>query len=233
MQINRQSLKNRITHWGIALSIFGLIITGIFEMPIAKRYNITKLIDWSGDYFFNLSLHYIFGFALIFFAFFHVVSHFFAGEFDAFPKRGDVKNSYLLIKAMILGKKEPPSEKYLPEQRLAYLAIAFVIAVLIVSGLIKTYKNLIGFDISNSLYYWAATLHNFGMVAIILLIIAHLLAFIPKENRNLLSAMFSGKVDAKYTLHRHSLWKKGCDEAREILSKEKSDKDLDMREDKN
>ena len=125
-----------------------------------------------------LSLHYIFGFALIFFAFFHVVSHFFAGEFDAFPKRGDVKNSYLLIKAMILGKKEPLSEKYLPEQRLAYLAIAFVITVLIVSGLIKTYKNLIGFDISNSLYYWAATLHNVGMVAIILLIIAHLLAFI-------------------------------------------------------
>lgn len=36
--IIRQSLQNRITHWGIALSTFSLIISWIFQLPIAKRY---------------------------------------------------------------------------------------------------------------------------------------------------------------------------------------------------
>lgn len=209
MRVYRQSLQNRIIHWGIAISIFGLIISGIFEMPVAKRYfiNTLPLMSWAGNYWINLILHYVFAFMLIFFAVFHVVYHSVMKEFDAVPKRGDVKKSYLVIKAMITGSHEPPSEKYLPEQRLAYLAIAFVIFVLIVSGIIKTYKNLLGFDISNELYFWAATLHNIGFILIVFLIIAHLVAFIPKANRKLLPAMFSGKIDAKYAKERHSLWK--------------------------
>lgn len=209
MKVYRQSLQNRIIHWGIAISIFGLILSGLFEMPIAKRYFINTLpfMGWAGNYWINLTLHYIFAFTLIFFSVFHVIYHGFMGEFDAMPKKGDIKKSYLVIKAMITGGDEPPSEKYLPEQRLAYLAIAFTIFVLIVTGLIKTYKNLLGFDISNGLYYWAATLHNIGFILIFLLIIAHLLAFIPKANRKLLPAMFSGKIDSDYAKHRHSLWK--------------------------
>ncbi|ANE35748.1 cytochrome b [Campylobacter iguaniorum] len=223
MKINRQSIQNRVIHWGVALSIFGLIITGTFQMPIAKRYNITKLIEWSGDYIFTLNLHYIFAVLLIFFSFYHVVFHSLMGQFDIFPKKSDVKNSYLVIKAMITKGKEPPSEKYLPEQRLAYIAIALVIAMLIVTGIIKSYKNILQLDISNSLYFWAAQLHNLGMILIILLIIAHLLAFIPKENRNLLSSMFSGKVGAKYTLHRHSLWKDGVNEAKKSNLKDENE----------
>lgn len=215
MKVYRQSLQNRIVHWGIAFSIFGLIVTGLFEMPIAKRYFINELplMAWAGDYWLNLTLHYVFAFFLVFFGFFHIVFHSARGEFDAMPKKGDVKKSYLVIKAMVTGGEEPPSEKYLPEQRLAYLAIALNIAMLIITGLIKTYKNLLGFDISNGLYYWAATLHNVGFVLMILLIIAHLAAFLPKINRNLLPGMFSGKVDADYAKHRHSLWKaKPCKE---------------------
>lgn len=206
-KIKRQSLQNRIIHWGTAFSVFGLIITGILQMPVAKRYNITKIFEWSGDYFFTLSLHYIFSVALIFFAFYHVFYHTGKREFDIVPRRGDIKNSYLVIKAMITGDKEPPSDKYLPEQRLAYTGGALIIALLIITGLIKSYKNLLGFDISNSLYLWAATLHNIGLILIILFIIAHLAAFVPKANRPLLSGMFSGKIDAKYAEHRHSLWK--------------------------
>lgn len=223
MKIKRQSLQNRITHWGIALSIFALILTGILQMPVAKRYNLTKIpfLEWSGDYYISLYLHYIFAIILIYFAVFHLVNHALKGEFDIFPKRGDIKKSYLILKAMITKGKEPPSEKYLPEQRLAYLAIAFTIFLLIITGIIKTYKNIIGLDISNSLYYWAANLHNLGMFLIIILIIAHLAAFIPKENRNLLSAMFSGYVGAKYTLHRHSLWSDGVKKSKEKLDMQK------------
>ena len=59
MKVQRQTLQNRIVHWGIAFSIFGLIVTGLFEMPIAKRYFINELplMAWAGDYWLNLTLH--------------------------------------------------------------------------------------------------------------------------------------------------------------------------------
>ena len=183
-------------------------------MPIAKRYNIAKIFEWSGDYYFTLSLHYVFSAALIFFAFYHVVYHTMKREFDIVPRKGDIKNSFLVIKAMMTGSKEPASDKYLPEQRIAYIGGVLIIALLIVTGMIKSYKNILGFDISNDLYIWAATLHNLGMVLIILFIIAHLMAFVPKANRPLISGMFSGKIDAKYAKHRHSLWKDIKDESK-------------------
>ena len=144
-KIKRQSLQNRVIHWGIAISIFGLIVTGILQMPIAKRYNITKIFEWSGDYYFTLSLHYAFSAALIFFAFYHVVYHTMKREFDIVPRKGDIKNSFLVIKAMITGSKEPASDKYLPEQRIAYIGGVLIIALLIVTGMIKSYKNILGF----------------------------------------------------------------------------------------
>lgn len=33
-KITRQSAQNRIVHWGVAISIFGLIFSGILQMPI-------------------------------------------------------------------------------------------------------------------------------------------------------------------------------------------------------
>ncbi|RAX55323.1 hypothetical protein CCY99_01085 [Helicobacter sp. 16-1353] len=214
MKITRQSIQNRIIHWGVALSVGGLVVSGMFQLPLAKRYNIDKLLEWSGEYFVGLSVHYIFAFLLVFFAFFHLAYHILRGEFDIFPKKGDIKNSYLVIKAMITGSKEPPSGKYLPEQRLAYLAIGLTLLLLIVTGLVKTYKNLLGFDIPNGLYFWAAQLHNLGTILIIVLVILHLLAFIPKANRKLLPAMFGGKVEAEYALERHCLWEECVKEAR-------------------
>lgn len=52
---------------------------------------------------------------------------------------------------MVLGGDEPPSEKYLPEQRLAYLFIGLVLLLLIITGLVKTFKNLAGVHISDGL----------------------------------------------------------------------------------
>lgn len=61
--IIRQSLQNRITHWGIALSTFSLIISWIFQLPIAKRYMINELplLAWSADYHISLVMHYVGG----------------------------------------------------------------------------------------------------------------------------------------------------------------------------
>lgn len=206
--ILRQSLQNRIVHWGVAFSTFSLILSGIFQMPIAKRYMINELpfLAWSGDYHVSLVVHYVGAFFLIFFIALHLSFHILRKEFDILPKRGDIKKSMLIIKAMIFGTKELKSEKYLPEQRLAYVFIGFVLLLLVVTGFIKTFKNLAGFNISNDLYFISAQLHNLGLILIIFGVILHLFAFAFKVNRPLIGSMFSGKVSKKYISERHSLW---------------------------
>ena len=226
IKIQRQSLQNRAVHWGIALSTFLLIITGLFQLPISKRYMINELplMAWSGDYHISLVAHYVGAVVFCAFIAFHLYFHIARREFDIFPKRGDFKKSAQIIKAMLTNGEEPASEKYLPEQRLAYAFIGFTLLLLLVTGLIKSFKNLAGFNLSESVYFWVAQLHNLGFVLIIFGIIGHLAAFIFKANRPLLSSMFSGKVSAKYILHRHTLSKDECERAEKAIKKAQKDK---------
>ena len=78
--------------------------------------------------------------------------------------------------------------------------------MLIVTGLIKMYKNLPGVELSNSFLFGVTMLHNLGTVLLILGIVAHLAAFIFKANRPLIPGIFTGYVDEDYAKNRHSLW---------------------------
>lgn len=209
-KILRQSLVNRFIHWATALSIFLLILTGFGQMPLYNRYNVTKLpgAQWLGDYFSTIHLHYLGAILLIFVATYHIANAFIRREFDIFPRRGDLKESFLIIKAMVTKGQEPPSDKYLAEQRLAYLFIGGNILLLIFTGLIKMYKNLPGVELSNTFLFWNTMFHNIGTVLLIFGIIAHLVAFIFKANRPLIPGIFTGYVDKNYTKERHSLWYK-------------------------
>ncbi|EOX1263711.1 cytochrome b/b6 domain-containing protein [Campylobacter upsaliensis] len=83
---------------------------------------------------------------------FHLFFHIARAKFDIFPKKDDGVKSLKIIKAMLFGGVEPKSEKYLPEQRLAYFFIGLVLLLLIITGLIKTAKNLVGWNLSEGLY---------------------------------------------------------------------------------
>jgi len=204
----RQNLVNRFVHWTTALSVLLLIVTGLGQLPLYTRYNVTKLpgAQWLGNYFITINLHYLAAFALLFAVSFHIVYALVRREFDIFPRKGDMKESYLIIKAMLTKGKEPASDKYLAEQRVAYLFIGLSILLLIVTGLIKTVKNVPGVDLPYSVLYWNTALHNLGTGLIIFGVIGHLAAFLLKENRPLLPGMFSGSIDREYVKHRHSLW---------------------------
>lgn len=207
-KILRQPRSNRIVHWLTAISIFMLIITGLGQMPLYGRYLLVQPFGtkWLTSYELTLWVHYIFAAILIFISIYHVVYHFTQKQFSILPKKGDVKGSILIIKSMILGKEEPAGEKYLPEQRLAYIAFAFAIALAIISGFIKVIKNLIGIQPSDTVLVWVAMAHNIATVIIVLLIVAHLGAFIFKANRKLIPGIFTGYVDKNYIKERHSLW---------------------------
>jgi len=153
-----------------------------------------------------LDLHYLAAGILIFVVSFHLVYHTLRREFDIMPKKGDIKESYVIIKAMLTGGKEPPAEKYLAEQRLAYLFIGVNILVLILTGIVKVLKNLEGSQIPATLVSASTHLHNLATVLLILGIGAHLVAFVLKANRPLIRGMFLGTVDEEYAEERHSLW---------------------------
>lgn len=207
-KVSRQSAANRFIHWGIALSIILLIISGLGQLPLYKRYNITKLPggEWLGSFFNTLDMHYFAAMILIFVVSFHLVYHFIRREFDIFPKKGDMKESYLIIKAMFTGGKEPPADKYLAEQRVAYLFIGVNVLLLIITGIVKVIKNFEGSSLPYALVAGSTHLHNLATVLLILGIAGHLAAFIIKANRPLLRGMFFGTIDEEYAKERHPIW---------------------------
>ncbi|WP_048602061.1 formate dehydrogenase subunit gamma [Rubeoparvulum massiliense] len=209
-KVLRHPRSNRVIHWMTAISIFMLILTGLGQMPIYGRYNVNKLPGgaWLGEYFSTLTVHYLGGIMLLFITIYHVVYHVAQRQLDILPKRGDLKQSYLIIKAMLTKGKEPASDKYLAEQRLAYLYIAIQVFLLMVTGLMKMAKNLHFIKLSETTVFWIAQIHNIATFLLIIGIIAHLGAFIMKANRNLLPGMFTGYIDREYATERHSLWYK-------------------------
>src|SRR5690606_1986030 len=122
------------------------------------------------------------------------------------PKKGDFKESAIIIKAMLTGGKEPDCHKYLAEQRLAYIFIGFSLVLVVLTGMVKVIKNLPGIEMSNTLISIATHFHNLATMLVLFGVIGHFVAFIFKANRSLLPAMFSGKVDLDYVKHRHCLW---------------------------
>ncbi|HIU73095.1 MAG TPA: cytochrome b/b6 domain-containing protein [Candidatus Aphodousia faecipullorum] len=206
MKVYRQTLRNRLVHWGIAFSCFGLIVTGILQMPVAKRYGVTAVFPSTADFFTTLPWHYAFAIIFTFLCVFHLAVNAFEGSYDIVPQKGDFSKSIQIVKALLTGQDEPASGKYLPEQRLAWAGFVLTFALLIVTGLLKTLKNFAGIEFPDPMLFWLAQLHNLGMVLTVLLFLGHMAAFLFKANRFLLPAMFSGYVDADYARRRHSLW---------------------------
>ena len=96
--------------------------------------------------------------------------------------------------------------KYLPEQRLAYVGMAFIIALLIISGLIKTYKNIYAPDMSLTVVLTATWIHNIFFVLFFLAFLGHMAAIALRPNWPMVRGIFTGNVRLDYARHRHSLW---------------------------
>lgn len=208
MKIVRHNLAIRFVHWVTALSIFVLIFTGFGQMPMYKRYNVDQIpgLGWFSDFMVTLNIHYVAAAILIFISLYYITYLIGTRRWDILPRRGDIKESIQIFASMVGLAEEPKNRKYLAEQRVAFLITAVSVAMLIVTGLIKVYKNLPGVDVSASLVFWIAQIHNLFTVILLLSIIVHLLAFLIKDNRPLVSSMFTGQIDRAYVERRHELW---------------------------
>lgn len=207
-RVVRHGLLELLEHWTIALSGLLLLLSGMFELPLAGRYSINKLpgMAWSGDFISSLNVHYAASVVFIAAAVFHVVYHGIRGDFGLLPRRGDLTASWQVILSFFGKGEEPPFHKYLPEQRLAYLGMAVIIAGLIISGLVKTYKNLYAPDMSLTVLLWATWTHNVFFMLFILAFLAHIGAILLKPNRPMFRGILTGKIRLDYARHRHPLW---------------------------
>lgn len=206
--VTRHNATELIEHWAIAISGLLLLITGIFELPVAKRYYIITVpgLGWSADFITSLYIHY--AAALVFTAagIFHLIYHGLQSEKGLLPQKGDMKASVTVIKSLFGFGQEPPMHKYLPEQRWAYVGMALIIAMLIVSGLIKTYKNIYAPDMSLAVVLTATWIHNIFFVLFFLAFLAHMAAILLRPNWPMVRGIFTGKVRLNYARHRHALW---------------------------
>ncbi len=212
-RIVRHGLLELTEHWALALSGLVLLLSGLFELPVAARYKITAIpgFAWSGDFIASLTIHYIASVVFIVAAFFHLFYHGLLQDRGLIPQKGDLKASIAVIKTFFGKGEEPPFDKYLPEQRLAYLGMAAIIAVIILTGLVKTYKNVYAPDLSHTLVFWSTWLHNIFFVLFILAFAGHIGAIILKPNRPMVRGIFTGAVRLDYARHRHPLWLSGAD----------------------
>lgn len=206
--ILRHSPIELIEHWVLAISGFVLIFSGFGELPMYKRFMVTQIpgLGWAGDFFINLKIHYLAGMAFVSVMVFHALYHGWLGHRGLLPKRGDFKASILTILSMFGFGEEPKSDKYLPEQRLAYVYLGGVGLILVLTGMIKVIKNLPGVFLPPALITATTLLHTFATVFFLLGVVAHLSALIFKVNRPLAKSIFTGKVDVEYAKQRHPIW---------------------------
>ena len=207
-KITRHSIAVRLIHWSVAISGLFLLFSGFGQLPMYKRYNIIKIpgLGWASNFETNFVMHLV---AAIIFAtavLFHMVFHYRKNEFSILPKKGDFKESVQIIKAMFTKSEEPPSDKFLAEQRLAYAGIGIFSLLLIFTGLIKSLKNMGAIVIPPAHLQFFTLIHTAGAMIFMLLIIFHVGAFLIKSNRPLLPSMFTGRVKKHYADERHSKW---------------------------
>ncbi|GAW91497.1 formate dehydrogenase subunit gamma [Calderihabitans maritimus] len=209
-KVVRHSLSVRLVHWLVALSTFALLFSGFGQLPLYKRYMVDQIpgLGWTSNFSITLYIHYVAAMVLIFAVVYHVVYHTLKREFGILPRRGDFRESIQIIKCMLGFGEEPPSDKYLAEQRLAYAYFAVSFLLIIVTGIIKVIKNLPSSSlmVADSFMKLNTALHNVATFMILFGIITHLAAFLYRDNRKLIPGMFSGKVDLDYARRRHSIW---------------------------
>ncbi len=222
----RHGALELMEHWFIALSGLVLLLTGMFQLPMAGRYYITSVpgLTWSGDYIVSLYVHYAASVIFIAAFFFHLFFHGLQNEKALIPQRGDIKASVIVVKSFFGIGEEPPFHKYLPEQRLAYVGMAFVIALLIISGLIKVYKNVYAPDMNYTTVLWATWVHNISFILFIFAFAGHMGAILLKPNRPMIRGIFTGRVRLDYALHRHPLWIEDMDKMQKKETPELTEK---------
>lgn len=207
-KVLRHSMTVRLTHWIIACSGIMLLFSGFGQMPMYKRYNVVKIpgLAWSSNYEITLLLHYIAAAVFTATVVFHLLYHFRRKEFSILPQKGDLGNGIQGFLAMFGLGTEPRHEKFQAKQRIIYLVIGLTSLLLILTGLVKSYKNMGIITLDPMFLQWTAFIHTGLGMAFMLLFLAHVAALLLKSHRPMIPSMFTGKISREYVEKHHPDW---------------------------
>ncbi len=206
--VRRHSGIEIAEHWAVAISGIFLLFSGFGEFPMYKRYMVTSIpgFSWAGDFWIHLKIHYLAAIVFTSAIVFHVLYHGLLGDRGLLPRRGDFKASWLTIKSFLGLGEEPKADKYLPEQRLAYISIGVVSLILIATGLVKVVKNLPWVYLPPGVVSAATLVHTFATFLFLFGFIAHIGALVLKVNWPMVPGIFTGRADLDYVRDRHTIW---------------------------
>ena len=141
-----------------------------------KRFMVTQIpgLGWAGDFWVNLKIHYLAGIVFISVMAFHIVYHGWLKHQGLLPKRGDVRASFQTILGYVRIWRGTQIAQYLPEQRLAYATLGGTGLVLVLTGILKVFKNLPGVFLSPTVVTWTTLIHTFFTFFFFLGVLAHL-----------------------------------------------------------
>ncbi|BHH85877.1 cytochrome b/b6 domain-containing protein [Desulforhopalus sp. 52FAK] len=207
-KVRRHSLTVRMSHWIIAFSGIVLLFSGFMQLPMGKRYNIVKIpgLSWAGNFELTLFIHYI-GAAIFTAAlFFHLTYHLRRKEFAIMPKSGDLGNAIRGFLAMFGLGEEPLHGKFQAKQRVIYAIIGSTSLVLVITGLIKSFKNLGPIVLDPMLLQIVAFTHTIAGMFFMILFLAHVAALMLKNHRPMIASMITGMMDKEHARKHHPDW---------------------------
>lgn len=207
-KIARHSLTVRVSHWLIAVSSLLLIFSGIGFMPLYGRFYLNNFpgMRWVSNFQTQMDLHYFSAALFMAACLYHLLYHWRRKEFSLLPQKGDLRESWQIIKAMLSKTAEPAHDKFLAEQRIAYAAFAVSIVVLMVSGYSLAVKNSLIWFVDPQVLQAIVLLHHAFTYVFLIQVLMHLAAFLLKANRPLLPTMLNGRIAYDYALTRHKKW---------------------------
>ena len=187
-KVKRHSFMTVLLHWLLALTVFGSFLT----IDLKRSIGLTPHIIGGSIMGVVWVVHLIYYYKI-------------RGGSAIFPRRGDLKASVQLIKASFTGAKEPTNDKYLPEQRVAYLYILICVFLVALTGIFRAFA---GAERHYALSFARimGLLHAPAVGLLMIGVVVHLAALFLKANRPLLISMFNGKVDLDYVRKRHEIW---------------------------
>ena len=189
-----------LEHWGTALGIIMLIVSGI----LLGFLFIPSQVDLLADAVWMLNLHFI-GIVVTLFTGF-----FWAGDFmvsrrysSLFPNLKDIFGGF--FGKYMLRRKWDVETKYLSSQKAAFLAWVVLGAVVLATGGIKLAWRV--WPIQPDVLQWSTVIHDWASLLFILLLIVHILLVLSlSPYRKLLKSWVSGKVPEEYVKEHHPIW---------------------------
>ena len=189
-------------HWGTALGIFTLIVSGI----LLGFLFFPHLMDTPETAAFPLNMHFVGLMITSFGGFYFITDYLLSRNFMLLvPNLKDIIHGTL--GKYFLRKKWVTETKYLSAQKSSFLLFALVGGVQLVTGAIKMVAHI--WLLSPSVMSITTVIHDiFSLLFIILLIIHVLFVIAIPRHWPLLKSWFKGKVTEEYAKKEHPIWYK-------------------------